>query len=177
VRQGILALAISAILVVVSVPVRADDDELTRPSLAGLKGIAVSVGFSCNACEAGAAPVEINLDEEVIRTDVELKLRKTGIPLVAKEKTETLLAEDGAFLHVMITIIGVDSTVYGFHLELEVEQPARLRRAPSALAPLAVTWSVGVSGVVGKERVRAIRDNLGDLTDRFLNAFLSVNPR
>jgi hypothetical protein len=39
------------------------------------------------------------------------------------------------------------------------------------------TWSVGTVGSVGGNKMsKAVRGNIGDLVDEFLNAYLSVNP-
>ena len=70
-----------------------------------------------------------------------------------------------------------DDTPYAFHLEIAIVQPVRLMRNPSIVIPLSDTWSSGVTGVLGRDRLRSIREELNDLTDKFVNAYLSENPR
>jgi hypothetical protein len=41
----------------------------------------------------------------------------------------------------------------------------------------ATTWSVTAVGTVGRENLRNIRDFIKDDVDKFVNAYLSVNPK
>jgi hypothetical protein len=152
---------------------KADDDpELTRPSLKGLRWIRVSIRLASTNDLKG-----FGVTEDTLRTDVELKLREAGLPITSDAD---VLKRGGAFLCVVLTVVSpkeAEGSAFAYNLEVHVEQPASLMRDPSIIDPLAVTWSTGVTGFLGGERIRAIRDTLGDLTNKFLNAYLSVNPR
>jgi len=174
-KSKLLVGGVSAILLLCVCALADDDPLLTRPSLRGLKAVAVSIRSACEICARPTKPGLVDIDDDAIRTDVELKLRKAGILIAPADK---VLKDGGAFLSVEFTILSVGSEaseLYPFHLAVQVEQPAWLARESSILAPSAVTWSVGTTGIVGADRIHYIRNALSDLTDKFLNAYLSVN--
>jgi len=60
---------------------------------------------------------------------------------------------------------------------VELKQNVRLDRDPSMWLPGVTTWSVDAVGTVGREKLRNLRDGIKDYVDRFINAYLSVNPK
>ena len=113
------------------------------------------------------------LTEATIRTDVELKLRQAGIHVLAKP-----LETD--FAIVLVSILSIERPTGGFaySIKLEIAQRVRLDRAPRSQVA-GKTWGArDVVGVVGTDRfVHVIRENVKDMTDEFLNAYLAANPR
>jgi len=42
----------------------------------------------------------------------------------------------------------------------------------------ATTWSAtGIIGTVGSQKLGSVRDDVRDLTDQFINAYLAANPK
>jgi len=151
---------------------RADDEQdWSRQSLKGLKRVAVSV-------ERASDEDYGFLSDYDLRTAVETKLRIAKI--LISDEPRNVLKEDGAFLCVQLTVVRPEEetlAVYAFHLKLQVQQPVKLMRNPAIILPLSVTWSTEVTGLLGKRTMRTVRNQLDDLTDRFINAYLSENPR
>ena len=151
-----------------------DDIDITRPSLKGIKAVQVGVRISVTESAKGL------IDEDLIQTDVELRLRKAGILVHSKKDTPNIL-DSRAFINVDLTVVGAGQGWYAVHWDVEVEQATRLARDPSIIAPLAATWSTGRTGVLNSPAemniTRKIRDQLADSIDEFINAYLSVNPK
>jgi hypothetical protein len=141
------------------------DSEDTRSSLRGLKGVEVIIDLSPRP------EVEQNgLTASAIRTDVELKLRQAGIPVLATEG-------GNPWLGVIINVLPSSGTIWPYVITVELRQSAFLLRDSSILALGTVTWSVGSFGGVGKQDLRSVRDDAKDQVDKFINAYLAVNPK
>ena len=67
--------------------------------------------------------------------------------------------------------------MYAHSSRVEFRQDVRLDRDPNIQIPAATTWSAAAVGAVGRNDLRSIRDSIKDCVDRFINAYLSVNPR
>jgi len=140
------------------------DNERTRNSLRGLAGAEVLIeGLSADAKQDG-------LNEQDIQTDVELTLRLAGIKVLTRR--ESITTPGIPCLYVNVGLLSRGGT-YTSSIEVSLEQEALLERDPTIRTTVA-TWSVGSIGIVGKTQIRgAIKDEI----DKFLNAYLSVNPK
>lgn len=157
----------AVILGVMASPAAAGDNENTRQSLKGLRGLSVLV-------EALETEVERNgLNKASIQTDVELKLRQAGIAVLTEAGSHAAPGEP--FLYVNVSTSG--GPLYAYSIEVEFRQTVRLDRDPSIKIFGATTWSVGGGGAVGQHSLRDIRDGIEDYVDGFINAYLSVNPK
>ena len=145
------------------------DSEISRATLQGIRGVHVLIEHLDPTVERAG------LRSADLKTDVELKLRLAGIPVLSESEW---LAEPGS--PILVVTIGIqwesDLGVWPYDVEAELVQRVNLERVPKALA-FAGTWSIGVIGSVGKLKVGGIRDNVKDLVDKFINAYLSVNPK
>ena len=138
------------------------DNEISRRSLRGLKGVQVIV-------ESQKPEVEQNgLMTGAIQTDVELKLRQAGIPVSDR---------GDAGLIVGVSVLTSSDGLWPFMITVELDQTTALSRDPSIFLPAVPTWDVRVFGHVGKQNVRSLRDSVKDLVDQFINAYLTVNPK
>lgn len=155
-----------AVLFLFSVPIaHAIDSQDTRSSLRGLKGVEVIIDLSPRP-EAE----QNGLTTSAIRTDVELKLRQAGIPVLATEG-------GNPWLGVIVNVVPSSGTIWPYAITVELRQNAFLLRDSSILALGTVTWSVGAISGVGKQDLSSVRDVVKDQVDKFINAYLAVNPK
>lgn len=157
---------IIAFLMFVSTLVFAADEEVSRATLGGLKGVYVAVE------ELDPEIERDGLTKNQIQTDVELKLLQAGIKVLSKEQWKR---EKGSpYLYVNAHIMKVMSGVYIFNITTEFIQEVRLVRNSNIKAPAAI-WSAETLGI--SDHVRDIRDPARERVDKFINAYLSVNPK
>jgi hypothetical protein len=111
----------------------------------------------------------LGLTEEAIQTDVELKLRLAGLRVVTQ--SEWLQLPGQPYLYVKIN---VSTGSQAANVDVELCQNVLLKRNNSPAFGVA-TWRVG--GVISGPDAQFIRERTKDLVDKFLNAWLSVNPK
>jgi hypothetical protein len=161
---------LAVLSLVLALPLRGGDDELSRKSLRGLPGVLVTVDDLEQSTVANCRPP----DAVQLRTDVELKLRKAGIAIFSEDQFAKAPGKPG--MSVRVVCGASEQEAYGL-VELSVTQEVALTRDQSVHLYL-VTWSV--SGGLGKAKLegleRTIRDKLGDQVDKFLNAYMAANP-
>ena len=153
------------------------DDEESRKTLKGLKEVYVSVNFGTE--DVGELE-KIGLSKEVIRTDVELRLRLAGINVASKEKFHGIPGIPQFTVDIGAYTIGIrlftqeKGIAYSIHVELF--QDTYLAN-DSTIRTAAGTWSIGSVGFgyTNKNIVIQIRDSIKDHVDRFIGAYLSVN--
>ena len=147
------------------------DSTLNRHSLYGLKEMSVFIDLPPTLRDTP-------LSERQIRNDVELKLRSAGIKAGFMEESVDLPSRP--CLYVRVSSIKPQSgfpCIVPFYVDISLYQEVYLKRDPS-IALAGETWSAGE--VVLSETQRAssfIRGSIQDLMDRFVNAYLSVNPK
>ena len=111
----------------------------------------------------------LGLSAETIQTDVELKLRLAGIRVVTEK--EVLELPGMPTLYVVIT---VPNSARAVSMGIQLQQNVLLERNGQR-AVGAKTWDVGAVGV--NLTAQDVRDQIKDMVDMFLNAWLSVNPK
>jgi len=155
-------LTVLTLLFAIGVPLLADDDTTSRQSLKGIKSIAVVIG----PLDSDELTEGLTVDQ--LQTDVELRLRKAGVSVVTSGPTVVLLV-DTNFLK------NANTGLYAYYCEVKVLQ---LVTAPNATSLVAPTWSKSILIMVGSANLSSsVRGRVGDLVDKFLNAYLSVNPK
>jgi hypothetical protein len=158
---------LTAALLLTATPCRADDGEMSRRSLRGLSGVGVLI----EDLDDDAKRVGLSTDQ--IQTDVELKLRLAGIKVLTKE--ERYLTPGHPYLYVNLYLMpGVG--LYPVNIVVELNQNALLTR-DSASPITVVTWSTNSLGTAPRDTASTVRRYLSNDLDRFLNAYLSVNPK
>ena len=145
------------------------DDESTRKTLAGLHRVRVVVQLSDSA-----EVQKDGLSQSQLQTDVEVKLRQTGIIVLSQQE-----AQSGPWLNVIVSTLNVSSTntmgMYAVSVSAELHQWVTLARNPSVRVWVS-TWSTtGQFGTTA--HLSSVRDIIRDMTDQFINAYLAVNPK
>jgi hypothetical protein len=146
----------------------AGDSTRSRATLIGLRGVYVKID------RLGSEIVKEGLTQQQIEEDVKQKLDSAGIKILSD--TEGLRQLANPYLHVKPRISKTKTGLYLCFITIEFVQDARLVRDRSLLRPVP-TWSVGVEGAIYKDFSEKVRNHIKDLMDRFIDAYLSVNPR
>ncbi len=143
----------------------ASEDKIDRETLRGITSVSVVV----ESLESDAVRDGLTVDQ--IQTDVELRLRKARIGVRDSGATHT------PFLYINAHLIkgsGPTARLYVFDCQVALVQPVRV--VSNGVLAVAPTWSAEITGGIGaSEMSRAIRADIGDLVDKFINAYLTVN--
>ncbi len=142
---------------------RADQNSFEVPTLKGIDTLFVVVENLSDAAKA------LNLTTDVIQTDVELKLRLAGIHVVKLQVGAKL--SGSPYLYVNVTATEDHRAAY---VDVELDQDATLVRN-STYAQGVTTWSTGV--ILSNASGQDVRNYIKDHIDKFLNDWLSVNPK
>jgi hypothetical protein len=145
----------------------AADSNAERESLKGLRGVAVVVLAAPEAEQGG-------LSQATLQTDVELKLRQAGIRVLTS--TERPSAPGAPILVVTLGTTRSPAGFYAYAVTVGLAQHVYLARDPT-MGAWATTWTTGSVGYTGQARMDTIRSVVRDYVDRFLNAYLAVNPK
>jgi hypothetical protein len=155
--------SLAAVLVLVGMGTAwPSDTKRDRETLKGLKAIAVVVEDLKPEAERDG------ITQSQLQTDVELRLRQLGV-LVDTESLEYL------YVHVRaIKTTGVSG--YAYSALAEVRQPVMVARTGQGV--FAATWSQELLATTPLTRAsQSVREDVRDLVDSFINAYLSVNPK
>ena len=173
-KRMLLVGGLAVVLVAVGWFVRrayASDTKSDSLSLRGLKGVEVLVeGPKDDAKRAG-------LTKSQLQTDVELRLRQLGIPVLTQE--QSLAAPGAPYLYVNVNSYqrDPDVPVLDFAIRVELNQKVVLVR-DSTIRVTAATWSGSVLSYAGTEVfANHVREKLRTYVDRFANAYLEQNPK
>jgi hypothetical protein len=149
-------------------------DNAERATLKGIKGLTVAIGVQAPEL------IENGLSKYQLQTDVELRLRKSGIEVLSMEEASS---KPGApFLQVLVFSYKFKQLeCYYFFIVAELNQDTFLKRNPSIQAEGATTWSsplaIGTTPTGHtSEQIRYLRDRVSDRIDEFINDYLAVNP-
>jgi len=155
------------VVMICASPSDAVDSDHTRTSLKGLAGVHVLVEhFDDERKRAG-------FDRRTFQTDVELKLRMAGIKVLSEK--EHFSVSGMPTLTVNVTPLHKEPAKHAsYAVQLQLSQWVRLVREPSLGRLRGVTWS---HGGVGIGPIPFVREDVKDMTDQFINAWLSVNPK
>jgi hypothetical protein len=152
-----------------------------------------SVALSCVASLKGLEGVEVLVEElksEVesfnitaiqIQSDVEAKLRMAGIKVLSKEENEKAQSSRRPYLYIRINSYKPpwEREVVIFNMDLALNQQVVLpgKHKPPVKPFYAPTWYTDVVGFVSWKNISTIRESANNLMDKFIEAYLSVNPQ
>jgi hypothetical protein len=164
----LLIVLILALFVSTSMALAIGDDKYSRPSLKGLKKLAVVVQIEKPISDDLK---KVGLTEERIRTGIELRLREARIDVVYIEN----LPSDTPIFHVEMNGSKKNDKIFSFLIELELWQKGTLKRDPQ-IEVVAATWSAGVFGLGSASTIaNDIMGWINGMMDTFIKAYLSVN--
>jgi hypothetical protein len=146
----------------------AAEGKLGRETLRGITSIEVVVE------SPDSEAIRDGLTKDQIQTDVELRLRKAGVRVIGSDDPE---ATKAPFLAISANLLkGRSIDGYAYSCQVALFQGVMV--LSNSTATLASTWSIEMTGIAGTNNmVMAVRNSIGDLVDKFLNAYLSVNPK
>ena len=158
-RPRLALSAIAVLLLASGSRMFAADSKYARETLRGINSVSVLVE------DLDADEVRDGLTKDQIQTDVELRLRKAGINVVP---------QGSPTLYIDANLLK-DTNLYIYDCSVALEQFVTVET--NGVSTIAPTWSGATTGRVGSSNMpRAIRNTVGDLVDKSLNAYLSVNP-
>jgi len=137
-----------------------DDNHLLR----GLEGVQVIVE---------EIPPEVKregLTKSQLKTDVELALRMSGIKVLSAEERGQMLSQP--ILYLNVNVMKTQGSAYVFNVHLSARESGITLRGGMTWAP---TWEWGYVGITPS--LATIRDYVKDMVDRFINAYLTANPK
>ena len=147
------------------------DNETTRKTLAGLRGVSVEVHIVGDR----AAMEQEGVSENDLQAEVEQRLRLSGITILSRSEMPTLMLRVGGHKGVGAQV----RELYAFVVEIRLFESVCSRSA-SPVCLNAPTWTPNgsVLGFAGsKKLVDTIRDDVQSQTDAFISAYLAMNPR
>ncbi len=144
-------------------------------SLKGLKGVEVLIE------ELKPELENFNLTMIQIQADVESKLRSAGIQVLSKEENEKFQSSRKPYLYIKISSCKIPSRreSVAFNIGIALNQQVVLRGHSDVKKNcfFAPTWYTSVVGAAGWQGRPEILDLVKDLTDKFVNAYLTANPK
>lgn len=142
--------------------------ESRRNSLKGLAAVYLLIEpLNSEARDAG-------LSASQLRTDIELRLRSAGIPVLTVEQGSA--APGNPHLNLSVVYLRNEARFSVFSTRLALIQNVLPSRNPNQLL-LASTWSVSHSGYTAGNGVSSIRETVQDSADRFCNDYLAINQK
>ena len=112
---------------------------------------------------------------EAIRTEAELRLRRSGIGVLRRGASNTQPGGSSLYINLHVKPLE-DLRLIVYSLSVSLKQNVYLVRDSQMMYGVA-TWDVGSVGDVGFNRASQIIPTIGSYVDRFANDYLSVNPR
>lgn len=144
---------------------RADDKNYDRDTLRGITSVPVLIE------QLDPDAISHGLTSDQLQTDVELRLRKAGLPV-----PNTLGSGSRLYVDVSLMKTGELDGLYVVYCEVSFHQAAFV--VSNNVYTMVPTWSSSDIGFATGDRLApSVRSRIADLVDKFLNAYLSVNPK
>ena len=148
----------------------AADNEVSRQTLAGLRGVYVVVeDLQPNIVKLSD---RFGFGKDQMRKDIESTLRAAGIRPLGRE--EWLATPGRPILYVALNTDQQGRYRWAYNIKVEVQQIASLEVNPAKKAMVA-TWSTNMTGVVNLGGLKGLSEQVKVLTNVFVKAFLSAN--
>lgn len=140
--------------------------------LRGLPGVRVQVSTATS--DKGYS----TLNKERIQTDVELRLRLAGIRVLTEKEWKETRGAPSLWILVAAVTRNENPNIYVYSIEVLLMELVRPERRIGGDPVFAATWSAPQTapGLISIDYLPAIRDQVLDKVDDFINAFLKANP-
>jgi hypothetical protein len=171
-RVWALPLLVSCFLLLTSAPVFSIDSDLTRRTISGLPGVNVTVEEIQPNIQKYAQ--KVGLTSEQIQRAIESRLKAAGIRIYSWN--DWLKTPGKPSLYVNVNTHEYEKYWYAYDVSLELKQMVSLEINPSTKT-LAATWSQNMTGIANIGTLDSIRNDVMRLTDRFIDAYKSVNQK
>jgi hypothetical protein len=111
---------------------------------------------------------------DLIRTDIEVELRKAGIRVV--DRTQLGENSGNPYLFLVVNTLKGTLNTYTYSMELRFHQNASLIRNPDVSLSVS-TWNRSVIGNERGNRLPQLREKIKEMLMPFINEYLAANPR
>jgi len=148
------------------------DSDLERQTLSGIQGVNIVIEDMQPNIQKYAQRFE--LQKEQIRADVESTLKKAGVPVLTWD--QWLKTPGKPFLYVNVNTHEYEKYWYAYDVKVELKQSVMLEINPS-VKTIVGTWSMSMTGIANVGKLDTIKSGLNVLIGRFIEAYLSANPK
>jgi hypothetical protein len=155
-----------------STHVNAEDSDISRSTLRGLKGIYVLVENMQSNIQKIAS--ESGLTTTKIQKDIENELNAAMIRTLSRD--EWLKTKGRPVLYVNVNTYETKKYWYSYDIKLELRQLVNLENDPQ-IKTLADTWSMNITGMANIGNLIVIKKDMTVLLERFIQAYKLANKQ
>ncbi len=145
------------------------DSDAQRRTLAGLGGVHLQLELR------GEDLAKFGLAETDVRPEIESALAAAGLKLLDVEASTKTPGVPG--LCVEATVVrSQDAKEYSWAVRVQLQQRACLQRSPTICESVG-SWEAFRMGSVGRRRTHTMRQDVNDVVNQFVAAYLVANPK
>ena len=170
-----VAAVIAFLLIFFTLPGLAEDSEPSRRTLIGLQGVQVIVEeLQPNILRQDKYLHKAGLSKVQLQKDIESKLKAAGIKVLSPDAWSKTPGRP--VLYVNVNTHESEKYWFAYDIKLELRQVVSLEARPE-IKTLANTWGINMTGVVNIGTFNIVRDNVGALVERFVQAYRVMNRK
>ncbi len=165
---------LTALLLPFAGSVYAIDTDVTRMTLRGLQGVYVAVEeLQPNLIKYDAVQ-KAGLSQAALQREVEARLKAAGIKVLTWD--QALKTPGSPFLYIVVNTHESEKYWYAYDIRIELQQVVSMEANPKVRA-MAGTWSTSMTGIANIGKLQVIRDDVGALVGKFVQAYKAVNGK
>jgi hypothetical protein len=145
------------------------DTDAQRHTLAGLGGVHLQLELR------GEDLAKFGLSDPEIRPEIESALAAAGLALLDVEASTKTPGVPWLFVEATV-VRSQDAKEYAWAVRVQLQQRACLERSPTICESVG-SWEAFRMGSVGRRRTRTLRQDVNDVVNQFVTAYLVANPR
>lgn len=115
------------------------------------------------------------ITSQQLQTDVELKLRQNGIRVLTEQKSFLTVGVPCLYVNLNLTI-DEELQLVAYNISIDLHQMVLLERDLTKRCD-ASTWTKGITGFIGLDNIKNIRERVKDTVNLFVSDYLAVNPK
>ena len=112
------------------------------------------------------------LTKSLLKKEVESRLRQADIPVLTADEAFNMPGKPYLYLNLTTHNTGIE--LYSYSIRIEFNQDVCMIRDPS-IRSSATTWIANMVGIVGARNLRAVTEDVTQLTDKFIHDYLAAN--